>query len=830
MADNRFLWKPVSDSNGRLVVLTPTRLNNQIAAVQIISSDGTVIDQGRFDGIANGDRSHFRFNRPGGAYQNVAVRVVLRNGSSEIYNIGNGSSRVVSSSPSSTGSSSAIPQSSGGLNGSPSTVLSDGNVNVSIPSFVDFNPADYFISAETANAFAKKVGQENINQFLKNFDTADDLTKQTVETELSTLENFIPRSSALVRKADKETNQTILSETDVFDARNEKAVRRATEGNVELRGSLFDEQAPEVRNITNRQVARSEADQQRIRQRAERSIKELENLPDFIDPALADIAVNSARNEGADRVTAGGFGAYSSASRNFLDRVAFDQRLDIEERNREERRKTDADIRAFENDINLAEENVRRATGRSTDLYNSIIAPGIVDFSPQQPSPEVTDIGEKIPVPPARDGGSIRTGFTQNLSEISTLSPATAFQGSFDEQKYNSGVGLQALAFEQDKFNTISAAENNFFDKQEQSVRDENAQNAFTAGLDTRNQSETISSIGTLLTSGVTAASELGLFDGLFKTGTAASTAELSTTAATASSITGSTLVAGGEAIVIPATEAIPAGYTAIASAPTATGEAGIMIAQSGGTFYSGLASAGLLTAGIIAGGVVGYNQLSSIYHIASGGSYDDLSAGEKAALAWSTFGFSLAAEVVDVGDILDDVGDFLGLGSGKNTDQLRRDGFRELLEEEGVAYKGSDGSHRIDLADGTTFDIGKDGNNKLDNAGKNIDGKTTRYYYDVDHSQKNAAETIGYVNPLSAILFNSPDGNKFVGHLTNAVMSSNPNSISNIKTNIKGIALDAGVTYDVGLQRLEGMKDSLPEGYYDIYKEGWYQLYFGDS
>ncbi len=93
-----FLWKPVSESNGKLVVLLPTGLKGQVESVDIYSTlpenGGTPLDKGNFTGNANGDRGHFRFSKPGADYpDNSYVIVKLKDGSQEVFPIGDSSQR-----------------------------------------------------------------------------------------------------------------------------------------------------------------------------------------------------------------------------------------------------------------------------------------------------------------------------------------------------------------------------------------------------------------------------------------------------------------------------------------------------------------------------------------------------------------------------------------------------------------------------------------------------------------------------------------------------------------------------------------------------------------
>jgi hypothetical protein len=64
-----FLWKPISDNNGNLVVLLPSSYNGKARSVTVNGESGT------YTGIHNGNRTHWRFSKPGAAYGNN-VRVV----------------------------------------------------------------------------------------------------------------------------------------------------------------------------------------------------------------------------------------------------------------------------------------------------------------------------------------------------------------------------------------------------------------------------------------------------------------------------------------------------------------------------------------------------------------------------------------------------------------------------------------------------------------------------------------------------------------------------------------------------------------------------------
>lgn len=90
-----FLWKPESDSDGKLAVLLPTSLAGQIQNVVLKDSNDTVLEEGRYAGNGNGGRDHYRFNAPGGSYPNNSVlQVTLKSGEVLEYLIDSTSSRL----------------------------------------------------------------------------------------------------------------------------------------------------------------------------------------------------------------------------------------------------------------------------------------------------------------------------------------------------------------------------------------------------------------------------------------------------------------------------------------------------------------------------------------------------------------------------------------------------------------------------------------------------------------------------------------------------------------------------------------------------------------
>ena len=87
-----FLWKPVSEGNGKLVILLPGSLRGKVSGCSISGSFGS--ENGSFAGDThNGRRPHYRFSKAGGSY-GTNIRVSARTTSgTKTWTVPNGSSR-----------------------------------------------------------------------------------------------------------------------------------------------------------------------------------------------------------------------------------------------------------------------------------------------------------------------------------------------------------------------------------------------------------------------------------------------------------------------------------------------------------------------------------------------------------------------------------------------------------------------------------------------------------------------------------------------------------------------------------------------------------------
>ncbi len=89
-----FLYKPESDSEGKLVVLLPESLTGKVDSVVIKDPEDKEIESGRYGGVGNGGREHFRFKRAGGDYPDgLKVEIRMQDGSTRMYMIEDSSER-----------------------------------------------------------------------------------------------------------------------------------------------------------------------------------------------------------------------------------------------------------------------------------------------------------------------------------------------------------------------------------------------------------------------------------------------------------------------------------------------------------------------------------------------------------------------------------------------------------------------------------------------------------------------------------------------------------------------------------------------------------------
>ena len=117
---------------------------------------------------------------------------------------------------------------------------------------------------------------------------------------------------------------------------------------------------------------------------------------------------------------------------------------------------------------------------------------------------------------------------------------------------------------------------------------------------------------------------------------------------------------------------------------------------------------------------------------------------------------------------------------SGKSDAQQIRDDYRGFLKAEGVA----DDNYNVTLADGSTFDIGKDGKAKLTNA----DGKGERRYYEIDWDNPLAKKAVEMIDPKVRENFkDAPQAEQLTAMLVNAA-TSNAKTPEEVQANINAM------------------------------------------
>jgi hypothetical protein len=90
-----FLFKPIADTNGKLVVLMPSKLAGMINSVKLYDPAGNLLENGNHTGNGNGGRDHYRFTRSGGNYPDgLFVEATLTTGDKVMYRIPETSQRT----------------------------------------------------------------------------------------------------------------------------------------------------------------------------------------------------------------------------------------------------------------------------------------------------------------------------------------------------------------------------------------------------------------------------------------------------------------------------------------------------------------------------------------------------------------------------------------------------------------------------------------------------------------------------------------------------------------------------------------------------------------
>jgi hypothetical protein len=121
-----FLFKPQADTNGKLVVLMPSKLAGMIKSVSLYDPAGNLLEKGSYTGNGNGGRDHFRFKKSGGAYPDgLLVEATLSTGDKVVYRIRETSQRTENINPAKNRDTSSSTDTSGDSSGNSGSTSGD---------------------------------------------------------------------------------------------------------------------------------------------------------------------------------------------------------------------------------------------------------------------------------------------------------------------------------------------------------------------------------------------------------------------------------------------------------------------------------------------------------------------------------------------------------------------------------------------------------------------------------------------------------------------------------------------------------------------------------
>ena len=155
------------------------------------------------------------------------------------------------------------------------------------------------------------------------------------------------------------------------------------------------------------------------------------------------------------------------------------------------------------------------------------------------------------------------------------------------------------------------------------------------------------------------------------------------------------------------------------------------------------------------------------------------------------------------IGAFVGAIGGMVGAShTGKDKDQLRRDGIRDAMQDINLI----DEKYNLTLADGSKYDIGKDGH------AKNFDG--SGYAYQVARENPFSTQAVAWADALTYSMMGQDKklATDFTGYFANAAMS-NAKDIETVRANMLTFVNQAGLTRQ---QMEEALKRRLDAGQID--------------
>lgn len=210
---NQFVYKPVSDSKGRLVVVVPSRFTGSTRAVQILDAKGNVVESGQYRNSGNGNRGNWDFSRQGQQYAGGTVRIVLDDGNVITQSIGSGGRQTRDFSswqpgenskidpndiPSGGGDASSLGGGGAGTLGGSTVGMSPGGSPFIIPGAVDYSTLQApYVDFQANLDRAKTEGEFNKEQIYKNIEDSKASALSLVDTDIEGIQKglnaFIPQ-------------------------------------------------------------------------------------------------------------------------------------------------------------------------------------------------------------------------------------------------------------------------------------------------------------------------------------------------------------------------------------------------------------------------------------------------------------------------------------------------------------------------------------------------------------------------------------------------------------------------------------------------------------
>lgn len=268
----------------------------------------------------------------------------------------------------------------------------------------------------------------------------------------------------------------------------------------------------------------------------------------------------------------------------------------------------------------------------------------------------------------------------------------------------------------------------------------------------------------------------------------------------------GATMFSGGSTVGGTAVGSAANGGTLMSTGEIVPASAGEAVGSAGAA-----EAAGGVTAGQVLGGVgAAYGAYKTAQYTG-----DAPSGGERnknSAMGGAASGAALGTAILPgwgtaIGAVVGGLAGFVGsaFGSSKDKDQMARDAVRKSMIQQKII--GND--YSLMLADGSKYDIGRDGNAKL----LNSDGNTSRQAFDVDFSNPLAAETTAQSMALGMILTGGHKklSDDFTGYITNAGLS-NAKDQTTATQNLQAITkqmMGSGLTQDSAKSILDQLKSN---------------------